>query len=420
MGVPQAGHHLRSAQAPCPPPEGPTCLGQSPRFSPFVSRPPPTPVPRLRHGQLGSYLSARTFGFLNERDPSVFACLCLSYLLSIIPWGSIPLVQRARFLSFFSLFFGGPHSQQGSCGQRRSDHGGPCPPFRISVFISFEETPRSGMAGPRGSSGPAISGGHAGPRPTSGARGPSLPPCLSLCGIGPSDRCPREAGSLLTHTRAAPSALCAHCRSGRSGRVYVSELRRASPSELGTAPRVRRQPCAPRTALRPAATPSRGPCPHGAPRVRFCPLLLLQIRGIVTETDVRDLATRVPFEAVPGLSRGLRFSRHLGRSFARCRRAVRFHAFARSCLSGLLTVAFTEQKFSISIKANLSVSSPTAYNFAVVSKKPLPNPRSQSFVRRARRGSRAETVSSITCTQVKMTGTWYNVLCQSHHHPKKK
>lgn len=148
MGVPQAGHHLRSAQAPCPPPEGPTCPGQSPRFSPFVSRAlPPPPVPRLRHGQLGSYLSARTFGFLNERDPSVFACLCLSYLLSIIPWGSIPLVQRARFLSFFSLFFGGPHGQQGSCGQRRSDHGGPCPPFRISVFISFEETPRSGMAG---------------------------------------------------------------------------------------------------------------------------------------------------------------------------------------------------------------------------------------------------------------------------------
>lgn len=164
----------------------------------------------------------------------------------------------------------------------------------------------------------------------------------------------------------------------------------------------------------------RGRPSHGAPRVRFCPLLLLQIRGIVTETDVRDLATRVPFEAVPGLSRGLQFSRHLGRSFARCRRAVRFHAFARSCPSGLLTVAFTEQKFSISIKANLSVSSPTAYNFAVISKKPLPNPRSQSFVRRARRGSRAETVSSITCTQVKMTGTWYNVLCQSHRHPKKK
>lgn len=134
------------------------------------------------------------------------------------------------------------------------------------------------MAGPRGSSGPAISGGHAGPRPTGGARGPSLPPCLSLCGIGPSDRCPREAGSLLTHTRAAPSALCAHCRSGRSGRVYVSELRRASPSELGTAPRVRRQPCAPRKALpRRAAgghaeqgpVPPRGPTSSVLPPVAF-------------------------------------------------------------------------------------------------------------------------------------------------------
>lgn len=241
----------------------------------------------------------------------------------------------------------------------------------------------------------------------------SAPPTGARVRLGPSSRT-RGRRRLLSARTVAPGAPAAFTSASSAARAPPSWGRHPA-SGVSRALRGR-----PSRGGRPAATPSRGPCPHGAPRVRFCPLLLLQIRGIVTEMDVRDLATRVPFEAVPGLSRGLRFSRHLGRSFARCRRAVRFHAFARSCPSGLLTVAFTEQKFSTSIKANLSVSSPTAYNFAVISKKPLPNPRSQSFVRRARRGSRAETVSSITCTQVKMTGTWYNVLCQSHRHPKKK
>lgn len=257
------------------------------------------------------------------------------------------------------------------------------------------------MAGSWGGSDASLLGGRTswGPPaarirvPPAGRGVPPSPRRLSFCDNSHSDRCEvtdtprgfdrRDAGPLPTHAQAATVCrLRTHVRSDAPAafKPRALERRELFPSfgwELPLRGATCRRPSCPGGRPPPlGCTEARAPawppgfasapvafanpqsrCRGGRPGTRRRGFL----RGGFTVSALRSGAPPVP-------SRFFVCGAREPSSFTLLHVAVR-----------LLIVAFTEQKFLISIKANLSISSSVDYNFAVRSKKPLPNPRSQSF-----------------------------------------